>query len=142
MLWGKKNDGSGQMNKAERARMYEDYLQNEGYNPHVDSDGDVQFKKEGRTYFIGIDERDDVFFRVVFPNFWPIESEDERARVLVACDYSNALSKVAKVYIVRDNVWASIELFFGNPDQFKAIFERSMRALQNGVANFVQKMRE
>jgi hypothetical protein len=142
MFWRRKQERGKPMDKKSRARMYGEFLKSQGYAPEVDSDGDVRFKKEGRTYFVAIDEDDEEFFRVIFPNFWKIESEDERRRVLVACDHSNSLSKVAKVYMVEDNVWASIELFFGDPEDFKSVFERSMGALQNGVANFVQKMRE
>lgn len=130
------------MDKQQRAMSYLLFLQAEGYSARIDEDGDVVYKKEGRTYFVDVDEKDDQFFRICFPNFWKIDSEEERQRVLVACDYSNALSKVAKVFIVRDNVWASIELFFGDEEHFKPVFERCMSALENGVRNYVKKMNE
>ncbi|MBN2199503.1 MAG: hypothetical protein JW747_06585 [Candidatus Aminicenantes bacterium] len=128
--------------KAELQKMYMDYLTEEGYKPEIDEDGDVRFKREGRNYFIQVDDKDLEFFRLVFPNFWPIESEEERTQVLAAADVSNAKSKVAKVYTVRDNIWASIEIFVAKPEHFKDVFKRSISALENGVANFVNKMRE
>ena len=52
-----------------------------------------------------------MFFRLVFPNFWEIESDGERAQALGAAQEATADTKVAKVFLVKDNVWASVELF-------------------------------
>lgn len=123
-------------------KMYMDYLTTEGYRPEVDSDGDVQFKEEGKTYFIDVSADDQEYFRVVLANIWPIESEEERLRVLQACDYANATAKVCKAYTVRDNVWVGIEVFVAKPEDFKGIFKRSMSALRNGTTLYVKKMRE
>jgi hypothetical protein len=123
-------------------KMYMDYLEEEGYKPEIDSDGDVQFKAEGKTYFINVVEDDPTYFRVVLANIWPIESEDERAQCLIAVDHSNAKAKVTKSYLVKDNIWVGIELFLPEASDFKEIFRRSMSALNNGVSHFVTKMRE
>lgn len=130
------------MNKTELGRMYVDYLRNEGYAPEIDSDGDVKFKKEGKFYFILISDKDPEFFRLVFPGFWSIESESERARVEKAAQHATDKTKVAKVLPVKDNTWALIEMFCSPPESFKPVFERSMNALQTAVATFAEKMRE
>jgi hypothetical protein len=137
-------DTSESLKKKEEQlqRLYTEYLAEEGYKPEVDSDGDVRFKREGRLYFIEVSEDDPEFFHVVLANIWSIESEKERLQVLAAADYSNAKSKVSKVHTVRDNVWVSIELFVASPEDFKGVFKRIMSAFDNGVANFVNKMRE
>ncbi|HRH39472.1 MAG TPA: hypothetical protein PK760_14060 [Flavobacteriales bacterium] len=123
-------------------KMYMDYLSEEGYRPEVDGDGDVQFKAEGRTYFIDVTEDDQEYFRVALANIWPIESEKEREQCYIACDFSNAQTKVAKAYLVKDNIWVGIEIFVAEPGDFKAVFKRSMSALNSGVDNFVKKMKE
>ncbi len=128
------------MDKKQRAKMYHDFLQKEGYSPTIDSDGDVIFKSEGRTYAILIDERDEDFFRIVFPNFWPIENSQERQKVEQAALQATAETKVAKVFPVRENVWASIEMFCSPPEVFKAVFARSMSALRAAVGTFAEKM--
>jgi hypothetical protein len=130
------------MNKQERAEMYRHYLEDEGYKPVVDSDGDVIFKKEGGNYLITIDERDEEFFSIMYPAFWKIESEAEGSSVLVACNHANSASKVAKVFRVRDNVWAASELFLATPDGFKPVFERAVMALQHAVRVFGTTMRK
>lgn len=127
-----------------RAKMYADYLTGEGYRPTIDSDGDVIFKREGRTYYVDVDEKDDQFFRIVFPNFWSIESDDELMRVMIAANHATRLTKVAKVYanLNNENTTASIEVFVEHPENFRPIFGRAMSALMASVSNFVEKMEE
>jgi hypothetical protein len=132
----------GMMNKAERAQIYSDYLRGEGYLPSIDQDGDVKFKKEGGIYYIMFSEEDAEFFRLVFPNFWSIETTEERAKVEKAALHATAGTKVAKVFPVKDNVWATIELFCSPPECFKPVFPRSMSALRAAVETFAEKMRE
>lgn len=131
-----------QMSAKDLQKMYMDFLSDEGYRPEVDKDGDVQFKAEGKTFFIDVDAEDLTYFRVALPNIWPIESEQERLQCYVAADFSNAQAKVAKTYLVQDNIWVGIEVFVAEPQDFKKIFARSMSALGNGVNQFVTKMRE
>ena len=88
----------------------------------VDSDGDVSFKREGLTYYIIVNESDAEFFELALPNIHHIESESDRAEAYAAADYSNAKSKVSKVYMVNDDVWVTAELFVASPGDFKAVF--------------------
>ena len=129
------------MTQQELAQLYFDYLEAEGYRPEME-EGFVRFKSDGGTYLIVVDEDDEQYFRMIFPNFWPIESEEERRKVLVAADHATSETKVAKVFTVRDNVWATIEIFCAEPQEFQAIFSRAMRALKAGVRTFLDKMRE
>jgi hypothetical protein len=134
---------SGSYTKEKVRQMYVDYLTSEGYQPTVSKEGGlVLFKREGRLYFISVPDSDWTFFTVVLANIWPIENKDERAKVLVAADASNAKTKVSKVQTVDDNVWVTIELFMEKPEDFKGVFKRSLSALDRGVANFVTKMKE
>lgn len=130
------------VSKDQRADMYKTYLVEEGYSPKTDDDGDVVFKYEGKHYCIIIDEQDEDFFRLIFPNFWSIDSEAERSKVLEAAVYSTAKTKVAKVFVVRDDTWAAIEMFCSPPEAFKIVFRRSLSALQAGINNFLKKMHD
>lgn len=134
--------GGKDLSAKDLQKLYSDYLSGEGYKPEVDEDGDVRFKREGKTYFINVDPEDTECFRLVLANIWPIESEEERAQVMVAMDHCNAQAKVAKAYMVRDNVWVAIETFIAKPDDFKTIFKRSLSALDHGVMLYVKRMRE
>jgi hypothetical protein len=130
------------MTKQELAEMYRSYLADQGYAPKIDDDGDVIFKCEGRVYFIDVAEKDETFFRLIFPNFWSIESEAERQKVSQAALHATVQTKVAKVFPVGDNTWASIEMFCSPPEAFQPVFRRCLRALQASVENFREKMHE
>lgn len=126
--------------KAARAKTVSEFLGREGYSPDIDADGDVRFRFQGGTYYVMLDA-DRQFFRLVFPNFWKIESPAERERARTALDVTNARVKVTKVYFYRDNVWAAVELFFPDADRdFQPVLQRSLTALQNGVRQFAQEM--
>ncbi len=130
------------MTKQEQAEMYRSYLAEEGYVPKVDESGDVVFKVEGQTYVILIDDEDDSFFRLAFPAFWEIESEEERRTVERAAAYVCMNTKVVKVYPMGDDTWATIEAFCEPPETFKAIFPRAIGALRSGAQAFREKMFE
>jgi hypothetical protein len=121
--------------------LYMEYLKEEGYLPMIDQDGDVAFKAEGRNYFIQVNETDPEFFRLAFPNFWEIESEEERVRAFAAASQASFETKVAKVYLVNDNTWASTEIFVAKPEDFKPLFKRSLSALKVSVDTFAEAMR-
>ncbi len=122
--------------------MYRHFLIEEGYAPKVDEDGDVTFKFEGASFFIAVDEEDDQFFRIVLPNFWPIESEDEREQVAAAALRATMNAKVAKVFPIRDDTWATVEMFCSPPETFKPVFRRCLRAILAAVENFREGMLE
>jgi len=138
----KKGKGEGGLDKKAIQKMYMEFLTEEGYRPEIDADGDVQFKSEGKIYFMSVNDDDPTFFRLVLANIWPIESEMERTQVYIAVDHSNAQTKVAKAFTVKDDVWVGIELFLPEASDFKDVFERSMSALGSGVDFFVAKMQE
>ncbi len=132
------------MNRQQLTKMYTDYLTSEGYQPTLDKDGDVRFKAEGFTYYIIIDDEDERYFRLLFPNFWSIDDGDELARALISANYATMRTKVAKVYVHEDgkNTSASIEMFLDPPDQFAKTFPRCMSALRTSVNTFVERMKE
>ncbi len=121
--------------------MYVKFLGDEGYRPAVDKDGDVTFKREGKTYFVSIDEKDPKFFMVVLPNIWPIENATERTQVMKAADKVNGGSKVAKVYTKSNNVWISTEMFLPDQHDFATIFARTLSALDGATKSFVDAMK-
>jgi hypothetical protein len=130
------------MSKAERAQMYLEYLRSEGYVPSIDGDGDVVFKYEGRTYYIIVSETDPEYFKLLFPNFWSLESPEEKVKAERSALIATLETKVAKVSPVRENVVATIEMFCSPPESFKNVFPRSISALRSAVQTFVEKMKE
>ncbi|MCB1210734.1 MAG: hypothetical protein KDK97_15490 [Verrucomicrobiales bacterium] len=122
--------------------MYTSYFEAKGWDPSVDSDGDVRFKTGGKTYFIDVHEKDQEFFMIVLANIWPIESATERIQVIKAVDIVNAETKSAKTYTKGDNVWISYETFLADPRDFKVIFDRAFSSIDTAKDKFVEKMKE
>jgi hypothetical protein len=129
-----------QWSEAKLQKMYMDFLESEGLKGRIDNDGDVQFEYESRTYFIEVNEEDNEFFRLVLPNIWPIESVSEGLEVVQACDEVNRTMKCTKAYTTNDDVWIAVELFVASPDDFKTVFERCLKAIDQGVETFVEEM--
>lgn len=119
--------------------MYREFLADSGYAPKIDEDGDIVFRYEGMTFFIQVDD-DEEFFRVLCPNFWKIESDDERNRVAQAACQVNARIKVAKVWPHRDDTWASVEMYCSPPDVLLPVFVRSLDTLRGIIREFRQEM--
>lgn len=129
------------MTEQERAEMYREFLVNEGYAAKIDEDGDVVFKCEGMTFFISITD-DDEYFRLICANFWSIEDDAERARVVLAAGEVNARIKVAKVYPVQDDTWASLEMYCSPPSAVLPVLLRAMGTLRGIVSAFRDAMHE
>ncbi|HOJ13411.1 MAG TPA: hypothetical protein PLS81_04775 [Deltaproteobacteria bacterium] len=130
------------MTKSELAARYTDFLTDQGFRPEIDKDGDVKFLFEGGLYYILVSEKDPEFFRLVYPNFWEIESDEEKMKATIAASFATADTKVAKVILVGNNVWASVESFFESPDHFKGVFRRSISAIRTAVSSFRDNMKQ
>jgi hypothetical protein len=136
------------MNAQQRMKLYTDFLTSEGYRPEMADKELLRFMHEGKTYFITVDDNDPMYFRLVYPNFWSIDDDDERVKVFLAANTTNREVKCVKVYVNEegDDTWAAIEEFFDreHPENVRPVFTRTLRALQAGINNFrdnMQKMR-
>ena len=138
------NSLSAQMTAPQLRTMYSNYLKEQGFQPYVDEDGDVIFKAEGRTFWIDVNERDLESFRIVYSNFWEIESLSEKLKVYEVANYINRTTKVAKVFLNSrdDDVSADANIFIKNPEDFKFHFERMVDLLLYVVREFRYKMNE
>ncbi len=124
----------------EDTEVYLKFLSEEGFSPRVDEDGDIVFKYEGGTYLILCSDDENEYFRLAFPAFWSIDSDEERVQVTMAAHQATANTKVAKVFISGDNTWAAIEMFIGSPQAVTPVLPRCLRALQTAVHNFTEAM--
>jgi len=135
---------NAQMSKQDLQNMYTSYLKEQGFQSSIDSDGDVQFKAEGRTFYIIVDTRDLQSFRILYPNFWEIESSDEKAKAVKVANYINRTTKVAKVYLnsKEDDVSMDVNIFIEKPEDFKLFFRRMIDLLLEERREFREKMSE
>ncbi len=125
-----------------RIEKIKDLLEEEGFRPKVNDDGDVIFKYEGKTYVVQFDEDDQYFIRVILPNFWVLESDTEKAIATKTAYEITRQIKVAKVFSVGDRMWSSAELFFPNEESIKPLFDRILSVVSEAAALFARKMHE
>jgi hypothetical protein len=128
--------------REELQKLYLGVLADEGYAPELDSDGDVRFKHEGKNYFIEVREDDPFFFRVVLPNFWEIESDEEHVRAIRAANAVTGDIPVAKVFGLRGDTWCAVEMFLPSQESFEPVFNRCLLVIQQAVNHFTVLMRE
>lgn len=130
------------MTKSPRDELLE-FLKREGFRPEYDDDHDIWFKYEGGLYYLIFDENDSHYLRLLFPNFWRIDEEDEHQTALVTANAVSRDIKVAKVTVnpKGDDVSAAVELFMPVAMDFELVFYRSVRVIQDAVRLFAERMR-
>ena len=134
---------NAQMTKSQLQEMYVSYLKEQGYQPAIDSDGDVVFKAEGRNFYIHVQEKDLGYFRIVFPNFWEIESHAERIQAFEAASYATRTTKTARVFLTSDDdTTIDACIFIAKPEDFKLHFNRMLDVIMIARRDFVDRMRE
>ncbi|WP_320172386.1 hypothetical protein [Maridesulfovibrio sp.] len=115
-------------------------LAEEGFRPEVDEDGDLLFKYEGSTYFIDTEDDDKYFIKIVLPNFWEIESEEERNLASKVALETTASVKAAKVFPVNDDMWAAVEFFLPNEEALAPILSRLLDVVSGTAGMFAEGM--
>lgn len=116
-------------------------LAEEGYRPSLDDDGDITFKYQGYNILIMPDEDDKLYLRFVLPNFWPIESEVEREQAVEVSVKVTRRVKAAKVFPVKDQMWATVEIFLSSEKCLKDVLDRILSVLRASVEAFSEEMR-
>jgi hypothetical protein len=132
---------NAQMTRSQLQQMYLSYLREEGFQPSIDSDGDIAFRAEGRNFYIIVNEDDLEYFYLLFPNFWEIESEDERRQVAEAASSVTRTTKLVSVYITsRDDTSIRACLFVSKPEDFKNHFRRMIDVILLARRKFIDEM--
>ena len=121
---------------------YVDFLTEEGYSPEIDSDGDVKFQYNERTYYITIDNDDPDFFRVARLANLKLSDPAEITQAKEICHQVTRDAKVAKVYWLKGVIWTSAEQIMANPDDFESIFARTMRLTDSAYTKFVETWKD
>ena len=113
------------MNKKE---MILSILEEKGYKPEIDNDGDVFIRYQMKTVFVIVGNADDNYVAVLLPQFHEI-AEGEESIVLATCNKMTRELKLVKVYIDQSfqNVSASCEFYYSDD---KALGERINHSLE------------
>lgn len=97
------------------------FLQEEGYVPEIDQDGDIKFKKEGDIYYVKINTKDTSPLFVSFFRVYNYPSEYSPEIVKMACTELN-LYKGVKVLCFEKVFYIQAEMYVYNAESFKYAF--------------------
>lgn len=118
------------------------YVKTEGYAPKYDSDGDIQFKHEGSTYFILVSPYDDGYY-VVLMTTTNVEGYNIN-KVRKAMDESVRSFKFVRSYtntsetgVITQYGWYCVSI-----TDFKRMFANALNVVSSADKKFINKMLE
>jgi hypothetical protein len=98
------------------------------------SDNIISFNREGFNFAIVTDADDYFIVRLVIPNFMDLENLNFDT---VSLAYKTTINvKSAKVIIVKNKAWATIEAFHKNEESFVSVFDNCVSSLIASVYYF------
>ncbi len=95
-------------------------LESMGYNPQIDGDGDLMFRKEMKAMYVLVGDEDDPYVTILLPQFADVE-ENDIALTLTACNKLTREIKLAKLYLDRSmkTVSAKCEFYYSDEEALK-----------------------
>ena len=119
------------------------FFRGEGYNPSIDSDGDVNFTAQGHRFYIAVMENDPQSFQLVLANFLDIGGASNRLKALDAASAVTRTARVARVYITSSG-WIAIDtyIFLARPEDFRVHLNRMVNIMAGAREEFLAAMRQ
>lgn len=105
-------------------------LEEMGFKPYVDEDGDVGFRFQMKTIFALIGEESDNYLVLHMPQFYEIEDGNE-AIALTACNKTTRELKLIKVFVDQNfkTISANSEFFYVDEDSLVKYIKNSLEIL-------------
>ena len=120
--------------------LVKEYLASEGYRYDIDSDGDLHFKIESLNLYCTNNGNDEQFFRIIMPGLY--EVENNREKVLEACNKISRDYKVLKAFLVEDRLWLTVEMFVDSSPEVGDFIQRIFSILINAYKDIAKEILE
>lgn len=106
------------------------FIQQEGYMPEIDEDGDIKFKKEGETFYVMVNSSDvSPMYVVLSKSFNNPEGYSPQAIKLAASQLN--FYKGVKVLCFEKSFSIRAELYLTSADAFKESFSKLVKQIIN-----------
>jgi hypothetical protein len=127
------------MTKSQLQDLDVTYLRGEGYNPTIDSDGDVNFTAKGHRFYIDVMADDLQSFRIVLTDFLPMGSNKLNALEIAAAEIGTTK---AVSYRLASNNRLAIDsfIFIARPEDFRVLLNRMVDNILIARRDFLAKM--
>ena len=123
---------SGQQAVRENIKSY---LQEEGYQPSIDSDGDIRFKRQGDMYYIIISESDSSPYYVRLSKFFSYGEKITKSKIALYYDAINRY-KMIKLIANDDSYIIDAHMFLINSVSFTSVFDRILGVMDAAEEEF------
>ena len=124
-------------------QIYLDGLANDGYRPEVTKGGNIQFRREGQSFYVVINADDLKYFNLRTAYLVEDKSEPARIKRLEAINYANTQTKVSQASIDSDgDLVCAIELYLADPNDMAKHLNRMLASLGLLYKNYQKKMSE
>lgn len=112
--------------------QFKQYLKTKDIIPTTEIEEQITFLLDGLYYLFVYEISDQNYFRIILPNIFKIEDENDKYNSLV--NDLNQRYKVAKATISNEGmVWVSTEQFVYSREGIDYIFDRCLAALRGAV---------
>ena len=115
------------------------FIKEEGYVPNINSNGVIEFKKEGEVHWISI-SKEAPFFVFFQRQGYPVGGDTgvDIPFALIACNEANRKLKAAKLYCTDKNVVFTVEQYIRSSEDFKWVFYKSLEKLKEAENSFLE----
>lgn len=98
------------------------HIRYEGYTPSIDSDGSIEFKYQGKTYWVDVTEYKNGFYVDIYTGI--VIEDDQYAAAIIAANKSTREYKFLRAYLTSSNdaVYIKMGGYFMSISQFKDVF--------------------
>lgn len=99
------------------------FLQEEGFVPELDSDGDIKFKREGTTLFISVSSTDSSPMYVTFSAYYSYGSTVSKNKLEKVVHEVNKYKGI-KIYINSESYIVRAEMYLRESEAFCNVFNK------------------
>jgi len=118
----------------EHLQLFNEQLAEEGYRPHIDEDGDIVFRSQGKTYVVSVDPADAQFFRLGAYCLYTLSGEAAANKAHRIGHELAMRFKGTKALIVEDQVvHVVLESVLVEPEHFATVLERLLAIAREAV---------
>lgn len=104
------------------------YLREEGYQPSIDSDGDIKFKRQGDVYFVSVSDNDSSPYFVQLSKYFSYNDKLTKTKIGLYAQEINQY-KMIKLIAHDNNFRLTAQIFLINSVAFTSIFDRILSAM-------------
>lgn len=123
--YAQKSFSTGQ--KKIRDEIY-NFLKSEGYQPSIDNDGDIKFKRQGDVYFVCVSDKDSSPYYVRLSKYYSYGERLTRSKIGAYAEEVNKY-KMCKLIVEEDSFIIDSQMFLYNSSAFTSIFDRILEVI-------------